>query len=81
MLGIVEAARSDLAVRLGISPEEITPVSAASVVWPDSALGCRRPNMRYKQVPVDGTLVELQANGKLYRYHSGGPRPPFLCTA
>jgi len=77
--GLVDTARSDLAGRLGIAPEDIAPVSATAVVWPDAALGCRLPDMRYKQVPVDGALIELRANGRLYRYHSGGSRPPFLC--
>jgi hypothetical protein len=77
--GLVDVATADLAGRLGIVAEEITPVSAVAVVWPDAALGCRRPGMRYKQVPVDGTLIELRADGRLYRYHSGGAGRPFLC--
>jgi len=77
--GLVDTACADLAGRLGIAAEDITPVSAAAVVWPDAALGCRRPDMRYKQVPVDGALIELRVGGRLYRYHSGGSRPPFLC--
>jgi len=35
--------------------------------------------MVYPQVPVDGALIELSAGGKVYRYHSGGSRVPFLC--
>jgi len=77
--GLVEFARADLTARLDIAAGEIALVSAKAVVWPDAALGCRRPDMRYKQVPVDGTLIELRADGRLYRYHSGGSRPPFLC--
>ena len=77
--GLVAIACADLSDRLGIPSDDITPVAAAAVVWPDAALGCRRPDMRYKQVPVDGALIELRAGGRLYRYHSGGSRPPFLC--
>ena len=35
--------------------------------------------MEYLQVQVDGTLIELEAGGERYRYHSGETRPPFLC--
>jgi hypothetical protein len=35
--------------------------------------------MEYQQVQVDGTLIELEAGGEHYRYHSGETRPPFLC--
>lgn len=75
----IETARADLSERLGVTSDEIIVVSAAAVVWPDAALGCRNPDMRYKQVPVDGTLIELRVDGRRYRYHSGGSRSPFLC--
>jgi hypothetical protein len=29
--------------------------------------------MAYIQVPVDGTLVVLQAGGRRYEYHGGDP--------
>jgi hypothetical protein len=35
--------------------------------------------MAYIQVQVEGALVRLRVDGKLYEYHSGGSRPPFLC--
>ena len=75
----VELATADLATRLGVDPSDIVAVSAISTMWPNPALGCERPGMRYKQVPVDGSLIRLRAGGRLYRYHSGGSRTPFLC--
>jgi hypothetical protein len=36
--------------------------------------------MAYAQVPEDGLLIRLQANGQTYEYHSGGIRDPFLCV-
>ena len=54
-------------------------MSAAFVVWPDKGLGCPQHGMEYLQVQVDGTLIELEAGGERYRYHSGETRPPFLC--
>ena len=76
---VVSAAREDLAQRTGAAFQEIVVVEATPVVWPSPALGCPQPNMRYKQIPVDGVLIRLRANGKMYAYHGGGNRAPFLC--
>jgi hypothetical protein len=35
--------------------------------------------MQYTQVPVDGSVIELGAGGRVYRYHTGGSTTPFLC--
>jgi len=75
----IDQAVADLAARLSVDPSAITVVSAAFVVWPDKGLGCPRHGMEYLQVQVDGTLIELEAGGERYRYHSGETRPPFLC--
>jgi hypothetical protein len=78
--GVVAQAVQDLAARAGIDPGEITVVSAEPVVWPDGSLGCPQPGMRYIQVPEDGALIQLEAAGRSYRYHTGGSRTqPFLC--
>ena len=75
----ITMAVDDLAARLDIDPAEITPLSGVLVVWPDSALGCPQPGMQYAQVPVDGSVIELGAGGRVYRYHTGGSTTPFLC--
>jgi hypothetical protein len=75
----IDLAVADLAGRLSVDPSTITVVSAAFVVWPDKGLGCPQHGMEYLQVQVDGTLIELEAGGERYRYHSGEMRPPFLC--
>ncbi len=80
LLPFVELARQDLAGRLGIDIGSIVTLSAVVRSWPDSALGCPRPGMRYLQRPVDGSLIRLQVAGTVYRFHSGGARPPFLCA-
>jgi hypothetical protein len=72
-------AKEDLVNRLSIPIDQIEVLEARSVVWPDAGLGCPQPGMRYKQVPVDGALIRLQANGQVYEYHSGGRRGLFLC--
>lgn len=74
-------AIEDLAARLKIGTAEIEVVRMEEVDWPDGSLGCPQPGMRYKQVVVNGTFIQLQAGGQVYNYHSGNARPPFLCTS
>jgi hypothetical protein len=76
---LVTRAKEDLADRLSIPVDQIEVLEARSVVWPDASLGCPQPDMRYKQVPVDGALIRLQADGQVFEYHSGGSRGLFLC--
>jgi hypothetical protein len=76
---LVIQAKEDLTERLSIPVDQIEVLEATSVVWPDASLGCPQPDMRYKQVQVDGALIRLQANGQVYEYHSGGSRGLFLC--
>jgi hypothetical protein len=75
----VDLAVQDLATQLGISPEQISVVTAEAVTWPDAGLGCPPPGMRFPQVPVDGILIRLEVDGVVYEYHGGGTREPFLC--
>jgi hypothetical protein len=70
---------ADLAGRLGVDPGEVRVVSVEEVTWPDGSLGCPQPGMMYPQVLTDGTRIALEAGGKRYEYHAGGPRGPFLC--
>jgi hypothetical protein len=76
---LVELAIADLAQRLGVEMAAITFISFEEVVWPDSSLGCPHPDMKYKQVPQDGSRIILDFEGTTYDYHTGGGRDPFLC--
>lgn len=76
---LIDHAVSDLAQRLSIPATQVTLVEATPVVWPDSSFGCPQPGMSYLQVPQDGLLIRLQAGDRIYSYHSGGLRKPFLC--
>ena len=76
---LVAQAKEDLAARLGIQTSEIELLKYEEVVWPDSSLGCPQPGMEYLQVPSDGALIRLSAEGQVYDYHSGGNRGVFLC--
>ena len=76
----VELAVADLAQRLGVTEASIVPVSSSLVIWPDTSMGCPLPGMQYAQVLQDGSLIELESAGLVYRYHTGGDRvTPFLC--
>jgi hypothetical protein len=76
---LLRAAIGDLAQRLNIDPADIGVIETRSIMWPDRSLGCPRPGMAYAQVPQDGALIRLQAQGREFAYHSGGGRAPFLC--
>ena len=78
---LIDVAIADLAQRLAIDPAAISVVEAVTVVWPDRSLGCPRPGMQYLQVPHDGFLIRLQAQGRTFAYHGGGSRAPFLCES
>ena len=75
----VRLAQEDLARRLSVPADQIELVEVRDVVWPDKGLGCPQPGMAYTQVQVDGQLIRFRVGGRLYEYHSGGGRPPFLC--
>jgi hypothetical protein len=77
---LVRVAVADLASRLGVTEADVVVVSTEAVTWPDRSMGCPLPDMRYEQVPTDGALIVLSVDGVPYSYHSGGSRPPFLCT-
>jgi hypothetical protein len=75
----VKMAREDLASFLNIPIDRIEILKVELVTWPNGGMGCPDPEMVYKQVPVDGLLIQLTADGNTYSYHSGGSRDPFLC--
>jgi len=67
-------ARTDLAKRLGIEERAVKKVSVQPRTWPDASLGCPKPDTMYAQVETPGYLIELQASGKTYAYHSDRKR-------
>jgi hypothetical protein len=76
---LVDLAVADLAERLTIEVDRIEVVEVRSMVWPDGSLGCPEPDVAYTQVQREGLLIRLRAGQRVYRYHSGTGRPPFLC--
>jgi hypothetical protein len=77
--GLVDQALTDLAKRLVIDAGQIEVVEVKAVVWPDGSLGCPEPGVAYTQVQREGLFIRLSVGKRVYQYHSGGGRPPFLC--
>jgi hypothetical protein len=76
---LAAGAQADLAKRRGVAIDAIEVVEVRSVTWPDPSLGCPQPGMAYRQVQVDGVLIRLRVDGKIFNYHGGSGRAPFLC--
>jgi hypothetical protein len=68
---MVERVQQDLAQRLSAPPGATTTLlSAEAVTWPDTSLGCPRPNTGYNQMVTPGFRITLLANGGPYTYHT-----------
>ncbi len=67
-----ERARDDLALRLGVSGDEITIMASQPQTWSDASLGLPEPGMMYAQVLTEGYIVTLTQGGKTYVYHVAG---------
>ena len=76
---LVRHAKQDLARRLDVEVVRIEFVESISVIWPNGSLGCPRPGMRYTMMLVEGALIRLAFEGRVYQYHAGGARGAFLC--
>ena len=76
---LVEQAKADLARQLSLPADQIKLIEAMRVDWPNSSMGCPEPGGEYLDVWVVGELIQLEAGGRVYEYHSGPNRPPFLC--
>jgi hypothetical protein len=78
-MDLVDEAIVDLATRLGVSETDIEVISIEEVTWPDGSLGCPEPGKMYTQALVEGHRVVLGHGERVYVYHSGTDRAPFLC--
>ena len=76
---MVAKAQQDLAERLQISVDDLVLIEFRAVVWSDSSLGCPEPGEGYLPVLMDGYLIQFEAKGEVYQYHSGEDLEPFLC--
>jgi hypothetical protein len=76
---IVEAAIAEAANSLQVDPASITVLRVEHVEWPNSSLGCGRPDSAYLQVITPGWLIELEAAGRRLSYHTDEDSRIILC--
>ncbi len=67
---VVDMAKSDLAGRLNIAVEQVRLIKQERKDWPDTSLGFPEEGKMYAQVITPGFVIILEANGRLYEYHS-----------
>jgi hypothetical protein len=64
---------------LGSPAEGIEVVSIVPIDWPDSSIGCPRPDRSYLQVITPGHKAVLRQGGATYQVHMAGKRA-FVCA-
>jgi hypothetical protein len=82
-LQLAEQARTHLAARLRMRPNQVVINFFRPTTWPDARLGCMAPTKPPNSVPTDtapmdaappqptrGFLIELSAGGTKYEYHA-----------
>lgn len=67
---IQELARADLAKRLEVPVEDIAVARSNQVEFPDTSLGCPKPEETYPLQRTRGYVLELTHRGRHYTYHS-----------
>jgi hypothetical protein len=75
----IDAARNDLAVRLGVAMDSVTVQQATPVTWRSGAIGCPEPGVFYTQALVAGYRIVLRADSQSYTFHAKHDGKPFLC--
>ena len=80
-MDLADQAVADLAIRLKVTNSEIELVSVEAVTWQDGSIGCPEPDRSYTQALVEGHRIVLDHGDRVYLYHSGAGRPPFLCPS
>ncbi len=71
---IQQQAVTDLADRLGLSPDAVELGLATPAAWPTAALGCPESGQVYASQQVRGFRIPLTANGRTWYYHTDGKR-------
>jgi hypothetical protein len=64
------ALTAAIAADLGVPQQSVQMVSMEARDWPDSSLGCPKPDMLYAQVITPGYLVVVEVSGERIEYHT-----------
>jgi hypothetical protein len=75
----VDAAMSDAASHLGVTPDALRVDQVQSRDWPDSSLGCPQPGQLYSQVVTPGFLVVISSGAHQLEYHTDDRTRVTLC--
>lgn len=68
---VTNLVKQDVAKQTGVSIDAVVITRIEEHEWPDTSLGCPKPGFAYAQVIIIGWLVEAQAAGKTFEYHTG----------
>jgi len=68
----VDQARTLLAKRLEIPPEQVSLESASPATWSDASLGCPEKDRMYAQVVTRGFKVLFKSGDTRYEVHVSG---------
>jgi len=77
--GLLDALLRDAATVAGADPADVRVVAVEAVTWPDSSLGCGRPDESALQVLTPGYRVALEARGERLNYHTDRRRGFRIC--
>jgi hypothetical protein len=78
---LVDAARADLAARIGADAAAAAEIVVAeSVTWPDGSLGCPVPGEMYVQVLTPGYRLVFEADDVRYDYRLTEAGAVSLCV-
>lgn len=76
---MVRRATTDAATRAGVSAADVVVVRVTEREWSDGSLGCPAPGQMYIQVITPGYLIELEAAGRRFEYHTDRGSRVVLC--
>jgi hypothetical protein len=77
---IISLVKDDLAQKTGVSLDKIKVLEADAVEWPDGSLGCGKPGTEYVQVVTPGFRISLEADSKVFSYHTNTSKQIILCS-
>lgn len=75
----VTRAKASLSQVVGAPADKIKTVSADSLVWRDTSMGCGSPTESHAQIDVEGFQVVLEFAGKRYDYRARKGGEIMLC--
>ena len=77
-----DAVQADLVKNFNVTPTNIEFLSSVPKDWPDSSLGCPRPDEFYLQVITPGYQIQVRdkATNTRYDYHTDQKGRVVMCS-